>query len=123
MLPKIEINTITSESNSDESNDVAGGSGSNGETLKQFVSKLSLSNNYERIAAIGFFKKHRENVDRFSPKEMDGWFTFCGLQKPAQMPVAFSDCRKRTGYIESLGGGKWRITTDGENLVVSKGGT
>ncbi len=89
-------------------------------TLKRFCRSLSLSSNSEKIAAIAHYKKQHEQVDQFSPKEMGEWFTQCGFSKPSHMSVACFDAKKRNGYVEPVGGGKWRLTTNGLNLVVSK---
>jgi hypothetical protein len=91
-----------------------------GQTIRQFVKSLGVSTASERIAAIAYYVKHQDGKDVFSPKEMDGWFGICGLQKPAQMPVAVSDAKRHTGYVDNAGHGKWRITNNGENLVVGK---
>jgi hypothetical protein len=51
---------------------------------------------------------------------MDGWFTMCGFQKPAQMPVALFDAKRKYGYTENTGRGMWRISNQGENLMIAK---
>jgi len=89
-------------------------------TLRQFVRSVPLLNTAERIAGVAYYMKDRESRDTFSPKEMDNWFTIAGLQKPSQMPVGLFDARKRYGYVESAGHGKWRVTSQGENLVVGR---
>jgi hypothetical protein len=91
-----------------------------GQTMRQFVRSLPLDNAAERIAAIAYYVKTQEGRESFAPKEMSEWFTHCGLQKPAQMPVAIFDAKRKYGYLESGGHGKWRLTTGGENLVVGK---
>jgi hypothetical protein len=96
------------------------GNGPSGLTLKQFIKSLHLQNTAERIAAIAYHEKHHENRESFSPKEMGSWFTIAGLQKPNQMAVAVFDAKKRYGYLDSAGHGKWKLTPNGENLVVGK---
>lgn len=96
------------------------GSGRGGQTLRQFVRRLTLNNAAERIAAIACYVKNQEERDTFSPKEMESWFTFAGLQKPSQMPVAIFDTKRKYGYVESAGHAKWKLTTQGENLVTGK---
>ncbi|HQU46417.1 MAG TPA: hypothetical protein PK867_26660, partial [Pirellulales bacterium] len=61
-----------------------------------------------------------ENRPSFSPKELDGWFTMCGFQKPSQMPVALFDTKRKYGYADNIGRGMWRISTQGENLITAK---
>ena len=56
-------------------------------TLRQFARALSLNNASERIATIAYYVNKVEGKQSFSPKELDGWFTMCGFQKPVQMPV------------------------------------
>jgi hypothetical protein len=90
------------------------------QTMRQFVRGLGLTNVSERIAAIAYFAKHAGSKEIFSPKEMDGWFTVCGLQKPGQMSVAIYDAKRKYGYVESSAHGKWKVSTDGENLVITK---
>jgi hypothetical protein len=89
-------------------------------TLKQFVRAIRLSNTAERIAAIAYHIRHQENRESFSPKEMGAWFTMCGLAKPNQMPVALFGAKNRYGYVDSAGHGRFKLTTNGENLVVGK---
>lgn len=89
-------------------------------TLRQFVRKLSLDNISERIAAIAYYIIKIEGRPSFSPKEMDGWFTMCGLQKPSQMPLALFDAKRKYGYTESNSRGIWKISNQGENLIARK---
>jgi hypothetical protein len=89
-------------------------------TLRQFVRALNLANTSERIAAIAYYVNKIEGRPGFSPKDMSGWFTMCGFQKPAQMPVAMFDTKRKYGYTESSGRGNWRISTQGENLIIAK---
>ena len=118
-LPNISI-SIDGDMNGQQKQKPDSSGSSNGVTLRQFVRKLPLKTQAEKIAAIGYFKKVHEDTGTFSPKEMSGWFTVCGFKKPNQMPVAFSDARKRNDYIESVTLGSWKITTNGENLVIGK---
>lgn len=89
-------------------------------TLRQFARSLSLSNAPERIAAIAYYVNKIEGRHSFAPKEMDGWFTMCGFQKPSQMPVALFDTKRKYGYAENIGRGMWRISNQGENLIIGK---
>jgi len=89
-------------------------------TLRQFARSLSLSNAPERIAAIAYYVNKIEGRHSFAPREMDGWFTMCGFQKPSQMPVALFDAKRKYGYVESVGRAMWRISTQGENLIARK---
>lgn len=107
-------------SRKDRNGDSGGSSVLGTKTLKQFVRSLRLGNTAERISVIAYHMKHNENRDSFSPKEMSAWFTMCGLAKPNQMPVALFSAKKRHGYVESSGHGRFRISTNGENLVVGK---
>lgn len=96
-----------------------GGNGSP-HTLRQFARSLALSSLMDRIAAIGYYQKHHENKDVFSPREMSDWFVQCGFQKPAQMPVALSDAKRKYGYVDNMGHAMWRVSTQGENLIIGK---
>jgi len=89
-------------------------------TMRQFARSLSLSNSAERIAAIGYYANKIEGKPSFAPKEVDGWFTLCGFQKPAQMPVALYDAKRKYGYVDNIGRAMWRISTQGENLIIAK---
>ena len=89
-------------------------------TMRQFVRSLSLGSMAEKIAAIGYYQKHVLSRDTFSPKEMGDWFIQCGLQKPAQMPVAVFDAKKKSGLVDNAGHGVWKLSTQGENLVIRK---
>lgn len=89
-------------------------------TLRQFARSLSLSNAPERIAAIAYYINKIEGRPSFSPKEMDGWFTMCGFQKPSQMAVALFDSKRKYGFTENIGHGMWRISNQGENQIIAK---
>lgn len=89
-------------------------------TLRQFARSLALDNIAERIAAIAYYVNKIEGRPSFAPKEMDGWFTMCGFQKPAQMPLALYDTKRKYGYAESVSRGSWRISNQGENLIIRK---
>lgn len=89
-------------------------------TLRQFARSLSLENAAERIAAIAYYMNKIEGRPSFSPKELDGWFTMCGFQKPSQMPVALFDAKRKYGYTENIGRGMWKISNQGENLIIRK---
>ena len=68
-------------------------------TLRQFARSLTLENTSERIAAIAYYVNKVEKRPAFSPKELDGWFTMCGFQKPGQMGVALFDSKRKYGYM------------------------
>lgn len=89
-------------------------------TMRQFIKNLRLENAAERITAIGYYQKHHDGRDAFSPKEMEAWFTQCGLQKPAQMSVAIWETKKKYGYLESVGHGASRVNNQGDNLIIGK---
>ena len=89
-------------------------------TLRQFARDLSLGNLAERIAAIGYYVNKIEGKPSFSPKDIDGWFTMCGFQKPSQMSVALFDTKRKYGYAENVGHALWRISNQGENLIIAK---
>ena len=89
-------------------------------TMRQFARSLSLNNAAERVAAIAYYANRIQGKQSFSPKEMDGWFTMCGFQKPAQMPVALYDAKRKYGYVENIGRAMWRISNQGENLIIGK---
>jgi hypothetical protein len=114
--PKSPQKAAESESTRQESN----GGGLTHQTLKQFVKGLPLSGASERIAAIAYYMRGHENRETFSPKEMDTWFTIAGLQKPKLMPVAVFDAKRHSGYVENASHGQWKLTVQGENLIVGK---
>ncbi len=89
-------------------------------TLRGFTRALSLSNTSERIAAIAYYVNKIEGRPSFAPKEVDGWFTMCGFQKPSQMPVALFDTKRKYGFIDNIGRAMWKISTQGENLILRK---
>jgi hypothetical protein len=97
----------------------AGNSSSN-MTMRQFARSLALDNASERIAALAYYINKIEGKPSFSPKEMDGWFTMCGFQKPAQIAMALFDTKRKYGYAESVSRGSWRISNQGENLIIRK---
>jgi hypothetical protein len=90
------------------------------QTMRQFARSLSLDNVAERVAALAYYAYRVEGKQSFSPKEMDGWFTMCGFQKPTQMPVALFDTKRKYGYADNLSRGNWRISNQGENLIIRK---
>jgi hypothetical protein len=101
-------------------NDTSLGQRARPKTLREFARSLSLNNSAERIAAIAYYVNKIENRQSFAPKDMDGWFTMCGFQKPTQMPVAMYDAKRKYGYADNIGRGMWRISTQGENLIMRK---
>lgn len=116
-----ETSGDTADSPKRESLSNAGANHNQGnKTLRQFARSLALNNASERIAAIAYYVNKIEGRPSFSPKEMDGWFTMCGFQKPAQMPVALFDTKRKYGYAENSGRGQWRISNQGENLMIAK---
>jgi hypothetical protein len=87
-------------------------------SLRQFAKSLPLSNSYERIAAIAYYVIKIEKKPFFSVKEMSDWFGLCGFQKPALMPVALSDAKRKYGYVDNKGRDRWTISTAGENRIM-----
>ncbi len=90
------------------------------QTMRQFARSLALDNVAERIAALAYYSQTVEGRQAFSPKEMDGWFTMCGFQKPGQMPVALYDTKRKYGYTDNVSRGNWKISNQGENLIIRK---
>jgi hypothetical protein len=123
-IPSINIVTQTSKtppaaitSNGDQPRDENNGGR---QTMRQFVRSIDLGNISERIAAIGYYLKTHANRPCVSPKEMGDLFVQCGFQKPTQMAVAVFDAKRKYGFMESAGHGLWRISTQGENLIMGK---
>jgi hypothetical protein len=98
----------------------SGDRASGSKTLRQFVRALTLNNTAERVAAIAYYVNKVEGRPSFSPKEMDGWFTMCGFQKPSQMSVALFDTKRKYGYADNAGRALWKISNQGENLIIAK---
>jgi hypothetical protein len=88
--------------------------------MRQFARSLSLGNSAEKIAALAYYANKIEGKPSFSPKDMDGWFTMCGFQKPSQMPVAMFDSKRKYGLTDNVSRGNWRISNQGENLIIRK---
>lgn len=89
-------------------------------TMRQFARSLVVDNAAERIAAIAYYVNKVEGKQSFSPKELDGWFTMCGFQKPSQIAMALFDTKRKYGYVDNIGRGMWRISNQGENLILAK---
>jgi hypothetical protein len=51
---------------------------------------------------------------------MSEWFGHCGFTKPSQMSVVVFDAKRRHGFIDSAGHGQYKLTTNGDNLVIGK---
>jgi len=129
IAPKIPaINIVAQTAQGDESlgnggagKNHKGGNGSGGAlTMRQFVKSIVLTNISERIAAIAYYQKQHNSTPSVSPKELAEFFVQCGFQKPVQMPVAVFDAKRKYGFMESVGHGRWRVSTQGENLIVGK---
>ncbi len=88
--------------------------------MREFARSISPVNNYEKIAAIAAYKTKFEGVIEFSPKEMGEWFVMCGWEKPSQMPVAMFDAKRKYGFLDKAGHGKWKLSTGGQNLVTRR---
>jgi hypothetical protein len=89
-------------------------------TLREFARSLTVDNAAERIAAIAYYVNKVEGKQSFSPKELDGWFTMCGFQKPSEIAMALFDTKRKYGYADNIGRGMWRISNQGENLIIRK---
>lgn len=124
-ISQIQISSgpIGPPKNADDNQPTSRGSASGAnQTMRQFARSLSLDNVAERIAALAYYANKIESKPSFSPKEMDGWFTMCGFQKPAAMSVALYDTKRKYGYTDNSGSGRgsWKISNQGENLIIRK---
>ena len=127
IVPEVSQIQITTANNSDSASESNAGDrksmpakGELPKTMRQFARSLSLSNSSERLAALAYYANKIEGKPSFSPREMDGWFTMCGFQKPNQMSVALYDGKRKYGYLENVSRGCWRISNQGENLIIRK---
>jgi hypothetical protein len=129
LLSQIQINTVASAPTAarQSAERSTGGAATNGSspvnigmTMKQWVRQLRLDNNYERVAAIAYYAKMYESRQAFSPKEMSDWFGHCGFTKPAQMAVVVFDAKRRHNFLDTAGHGQYKLTTNGDNLVIGK---
>jgi hypothetical protein len=89
-------------------------------TLREFSKKISPTNVAERIITVAYYHARYNSQDTFSPKEMSDWFVHSGFERPSQMPVALFTTKKRYGYLENPGHGRWKLTVAGENAVTRK---
>ena len=124
LLSEIRIITEQVHAKVPESHDASLNSNleSNKRSMREFAKSLSLSNTYERIAALAYYAIKVENKPSFTVKEISNWFGLCGFKKPAVMPVALSDTKRKYGYIDSKGRDQWIISTSGENLILERQG-
>jgi hypothetical protein len=127
IAPKVqEIRLITGVSNATAGtpDETPSGSGINNGTgapgLREFARSLAPANISERIVAIAAYKARFENTESFSPKEMGTWFMQCNFEKPSQMPVAIFDAKRKYGYLDKAGHGRWKLSTSGQNLVARR---
>jgi len=86
--------------------------------IREFAKALPLSNNYEKIAALIYHATKIQNNPSVTLKELGEWFGLCGFSKPALMPVAVSDTKRKYDYITSKGRDQWVMSTSGENLIL-----
>ena len=127
-LPSISIETVASEErpnapsdgNASSAANPAGSGSGTPSTMRQFVRSLTLGSISEKVAAIAFYQLKHLQKTTFAPKEMSDWFTQCGLEKPGQMAVAVYDAKKKNGFVDNAGHGSWKISTQGENLIIRK---
>lgn len=126
-IPSITFSSSSSGAKGAGTNNDQGGNGNSGnggsdikQTMRQFVRSLSLGSMSEKICAIAYYQKTVLSRSSFSPKEMGDWFVQCGLEKPAQMPVAVFDAKKKNGYLDNAGHGSWKLDTQGENMIIRK---
>jgi hypothetical protein len=123
-IPAINIKAQGSQVSDDPSPPLGAPPARNGsgttQTMRQFVRSIDLTSMSQKIAAIAYYQKHYGANPTFTPKDMGGFFTHCGFQRPAQMPVALFDAKRKYGYVESSGHGMYRVSTQGENLIVGK---
>ena len=119
-LSEIRITTGACHDPPESHNGTAGARRTSNQTMRDFARGLDLSSNSERIAAIAYYATKLEQRESFSAKDMGDWFTICGFQKPTQMPVALFDAKRKYGFLEKAGHGRWRISTQGENMVIGK---
>lgn len=87
-------------------------------SIRDFAKSLNLNNTYERIAALAYHAIKIQGRACFSIKEMGDWFGLCGFKKPAVMSVAFSDAKRKYGYVDSKARDQWTISTGGENIII-----
>lgn len=90
----------------------------NGVTLRDFARSVNPKTMYERAAVVAYYLREHEGRATFSPKDLDQRFAICGFQKPRNMAVMLNDCRRRTGYVENVKYGEWRLARDGDNLMI-----
>jgi len=127
-MPQITINTVASSGAKDEhpGRERHGGWADRGnasstpKTMREFVKSIDASTHSQKISSIAYFLKNHDKKDRFSPKEMDGYYTVCGFTKPSSLPVALSDAQKKSRYIKNVSYGQWELDTDGENWVIGR---
>lgn len=127
MISEIKLLTGTSTPKREEPADPSGGTGVTAggskrqwKSMREFTRWLGLASIAERLTGIAYYVKLHEGKTTFTAKEMDGWFTLCGFEKPAQMSVALSDAKRKAGTMEGAGYGNWKLTTTGENLITRK---
>jgi hypothetical protein len=121
-LPTINIVSVTSPASPAPPKPPSNGDNNKLKTMRQFVRSIELSNISERICAIAYYQKVIASPSRptLSPKEMGDLFVQCGLQQPGNMPVAMFDAKRKYGFMESASHGQWRISTQGENLIIGR---
>lgn len=73
-----------------------------------------------QVVALAFYLWNYERRETFTEHEIEGCFAALGLALPGDLDDILADLTDRKRFVESIGGGIWRLTKKGENYVKTR---
>lgn len=87
--------------------------------IRDFYLNKRPSSLTETVAVFGFFLEHNRNFKDFGKKEISEAFFEARVRKPKVIGQALRDAKNKKSYlVDGVTKGKYRISNEGENLVL-----
>lgn len=85
--------------------------------LNDFVSAKAPGNQLELLTVMAVWGKEVEQLEQFGEAEFERLYKLAGQKRPADMANTMAQVASKRAWIESVGGGRYRLTARGEDHV------
>jgi len=92
-------------------------------TLVEFLKRVDVESNPERMVAIAYYMKYKENIEEFTLNDLLERWKIAGLKMPGNPRRDFKEAIKKAWISPTMEGKKYYITNDGITFIESRLGS
>ncbi len=85
--------------------------------LKEFIDEKSPKGHIEVITALAYWARENEGLQDLGKEELERLYKIAELRRPTDSRNAMAQVKSQKGWLDSVGGGRYKLTAAGEDFV------